>query len=263
LKDHNIKSQSKKSPHPHHRSLASDSISDPNSQKHPTYHLWSHRNTTTNALPQLGPPTILVNNAGTVAGQPLLSLAPSQITATLTTNLHSHFHTLQTFLPALLASPQGGTIVTVASVLGRLGAANLTDYAAAKAGLIALHASLRAELTAEEAPAGSGNVRMVLVTPGQLGTGLFAGVQTPSSFLGPVVEAVELARAVVAVVDAGESGEVSLPLYTGWVWVLEGLPGSLRRVVRWASGVDGAMGGFVGAGGRGGGAAAAAGRKEM
>jgi len=143
-------------------------------------------------------------------------------------------------------------------VLGRLGAANLTDYAAAKAGLIALHASLREELAlaqrsgsgSDGGSAGSQNIRMVLVTPGQLGTGLFAGVESPSSFLGPVVEAVEVARAIVAVVDEGMSGEVSLPLYAGWVWVLDGLPGSLRRVVRWASGVDRAMGGFVGRGGK-------------
>ena len=202
---------------------------------------------------QLGSATILINNAGTVAGLPLLSLHPEQITKTLTTNLHSHFHTLQTFLPSLLAAPSGGTIVTISSVLGKLGAANLTDYAAAKAGLIAMHASLRAELVAKEAPAGSENIRTVLVTPGQLGTSLFAGVKTPSSFLGPVVEAVELAREIVRVVDAGESGEISLPLYAGWVCLLEALPRSLKRVVRWASGVDGAMGGIVGARGSGGG----------
>jgi NAD(P)-dependent dehydrogenase (short-subunit alcohol dehydrogenase family) len=197
---------------------------------------------------QLGPCTILINNAGTVCGLPLLSLTPSQINTTLQTNLHSHFHTLQTFLPSLLASPQGGTIVTIASVLGRLGAAHLTDYAAAKAGLIALHASLRAELMATNAPAGAENVKMVLVTPGQLGTRLFEGVKTPSSFLGPVVEAVELAREIVRVVDEGVSGEVSLPLYAQWVGVLQVLPWSLQRVARWASGVDGAMSGFRGGG---------------
>jgi NAD(P)-dependent dehydrogenase (short-subunit alcohol dehydrogenase family) len=213
---------------------------------------FNHNPLTSPLIPQLGPPTILINNAGTVSGAPLLSLHPSQIQRTLTTNLHSHFHTLQTFLPSLLASPQGGTIVTISSVLGKLGAANLTDYAAAKAGLIAMHNSLRAELASGGCgmPEGRRNIRTVLVTPGQLGTGLFAGVETPSSFLGPVVEAVELAAEIVRVVDAGESGEVSLPLYTGWVWVLEGLPGSLKRVVRWASGVDGAMGGFVGGGGK-------------
>lgn len=85
---------------------------------------------------------------------------------------------------------------------------------------------------------------MVLVTPGQLGTRLFAGVKTPSSFLGPVVEAVELSKEIVRIVDEGVSGEVSLPLYAKWVGVLQVLPWSLQRVARWASGVDGAMEGF-------------------
>lgn len=151
---------------------------------------------------------------------------------------------MQTFLPSLLAAPSGGTVVTVASVLGRLGAANLTDYAAAKAGLIALHASLRAELVSPNAPAGAENIRTVLVTPGQLGTALFAGVQTPSSFLGPVVEAPELAREIVRAIDEGVSGEISLPLYAKWVGILQVLPFSLQRLARWASGVDTAMEGF-------------------
>jgi NAD(P)-dependent dehydrogenase (short-subunit alcohol dehydrogenase family) len=197
---------------------------------------------TNNNCSQLGPCTILINNAGTVSGAPLLSLTPSQINLTLQTNLHSHFHTLQTFLPSLLASPSGGTIVTIASVLGRLGAANLT-------GLIALHASLRAELVSPNALPGSENVRTVLVTPGQLGTNLFAGVQTPSSFLGPVVEAPELAREIVRIVDEGVSGEISLPLYAKWVGVLQVLPFSLQRLARWVSGVDTAMEGFRARGG--------------
>jgi len=179
-----------------------------------------------------------------VSGLPILSLTPHQINTTLQTNLHSHFHTLQSFLPSLLSSPSGGTIVTIASVLGRLGAAHLTDYSAAKAGLIALHASLRAELMSASAPVGAENVRMVLVTPGQLGTRLFEGVKTPSAFLGPVVEAVELSKEIVRIVDEGVSGEISLPLYAKWVGVLQVLPWSLQRVARWASGVDGAMSGF-------------------
>ena len=103
-------------------------------------------------------------------------------------------------------------------------------------------------MKAKNAPRGAENVRMVLVTPGQLGTRLFEGVKTPSSFLGPVVEAVELAREIVRVVDEGVSGEVSLPLYAKWVGVLQVLPWSLQRVARWASGVDGAMSGFRGGG---------------
>ncbi|KAK4999179.1 hypothetical protein LTR66_001749 [Elasticomyces elasticus] len=197
----------------------------------------------------LGTPTILINNAGIVNGKPMLALSPTETERNFRINLLSHFHTIRAFLPAMLRRPNGGTIVTVASVLGRLGAANLSDYTAAKAGLIAMHASLRAELEhlATSVPIeyiGAANVKTVLVAPGQLSTPLFKGVWTPSRFLGPVVESVELARAIVDLVDEGMSGEISMPLYARWVQWLGVLPVGLQRVVRWLSGLDGAMRGF-------------------
>ncbi|KAK0878951.1 hypothetical protein LTR87_007268 [Friedmanniomyces endolithicus] len=197
----------------------------------------------------LGIPTILINNAGIVHGKPLLgpnSLTPSEIARTLRINTLAHFHTLQTFLPGMLASPTGGTVVTISSVLGKLGASHLADYTASKAALIALHASLRAELASPTAPEGAERIRTVLVTPGQLSTTLFAGVQTPSSFLGPVVEVVELATGIVRIVDAGESGEISMPLYARYIEWLQVLPAGLQRVVRKLSGMDRAMEGFRG-----------------
>ncbi|KAK5005813.1 hypothetical protein LTR28_007247, partial [Elasticomyces elasticus] len=84
----------------------------------------------------------------------------------------------------------------------------------------------------------------VLVAPGQLSTPLFAGVRTPSRFLGPVVESVELAREIVELVDEGMSGEISMPLYARWVQWLGVLPVGLQRVIRGLSGLDGAMRGF-------------------
>lgn len=197
------------------------------------------------STPQLGTPTILINNAALpITGTaPLASLSAAHYTPTLTTNLHAAFHTTTTFLPGLLRSPTGGTIVTIASVLGKLGAANLSAYTASKAGLIALHHSLTAELRAPDAAEGSGNVRTLLVTPGQLATGLFADVKVPwyAHFLGPVVEPVELAREIVRRVDVGEGGEVSLPVYAGWIeWVFV-LPAAVQRGVRWVAGIDAAV----------------------
>lgn len=176
------------------------------------------------------------------------SLTPTSYTHTLNTNLLSAFHTTTTFLPCLLSSPSGGgTIITIASVLGKLGAANLTAYTASKAGLIALHTSITQELRSPSAPAGSENIRTILVTPGQLSTGLFADVKVPwyARFLGPVVEPVELAREIVTLVDEGVGGEVSLPVYAGWIeWVFV-LPKGVQRGLRWVAGVDAAMEGVV------------------
>lgn len=181
-------------------------------------------------------------------GQPLLSLSPASIELNFRINLLSHFHTIQTFLPAMLNRPLGGTIVTVSSVLGHLGPANLSDYAAAKAGLTAMHASVRAEIasmaSAVDAPPGAKNVQTILVKPGQLSTRMFDSIETPSSFFGPVIEGHELAKRIVEAVDSGRSGVIAEPLYARYIEWMGVLPYGLQRVARWASGVDRAMQGF-------------------
>lgn len=132
--------------------------------------------------------------------------------------------------------------MTVASVLGKLGAGNLSDYCASKAALIAMHTSLRADLASATAPEGAENIRTILVTPGQLSTQLFAALDTPSNFFGPVVETVELAREIVRMVDSGESGEISMPFYARWIEWSSVLPAGVQRVLRLVSGIDQAMG---------------------
>ena len=190
-------------------------------------------------------PTILINNAGIVNGKPLLNLSASDVQRNFNINLLSHFHTIRTFLPGMLAAETGGTIVTISSVLGKLGASHLADYTAAKAGLVAMHTSLRAELASPTAPEGAEYIRTILVTPGQLSTNLFASVKTPSSFFGPVVEPVELAREIVRMIDSGESGQISIPFYARWIEWMHVLPVSMQKLARKMSGVDAAMEGFT------------------
>ncbi|OBT81619.1 hypothetical protein VE02_09896 [Pseudogymnoascus sp. 03VT05] len=193
---------------------------------------------------ELGTPTILINNAGVVNGGTLLDTSIDRIQHSISVNLLAHFYTLKAFLPGMIRSGHG-TIVTISSVLGTTGAARLTDYSASKAGVTALHTSLSAELG--QYP----NIKTVLVTPGQLSTPLFAGVQTPSGFWAPVVEPVEVAKEIVRVVDGGGSEVLAMPVYARWVGWVNVLPVGVQRVVRWASGVDKGMGGFVGREGKG------------
>jgi short-subunit dehydrogenase len=133
-----------------------------------------------------------------------------------------------------------GTIVTVTSVLGHLGCANLSDYTSSKAALVALHSSLRAELQ-RSTDSSAQNIKTILVLPGQLSTPMFGWVQTPSPFLAPVVEPVEVAKDIVRLIDAGEGGEVAAPVYArliGWWHVL---PPGVQQLVRTWSGVDAAV----------------------
>ncbi|CEI65259.1 hypothetical protein FVEN_g6309 [Fusarium venenatum] len=189
----------------------------------------------------LGTPTVLINNAAIVIGKTLLDLSMDEIDKSLTTNLLGPFYCLKTFLPAIIRGGNCGTIVNVSSVIGTVGAAQLTDYAAAKAGLTALHRSLTAELR-ESHP----EIRTVLVTPGQVSTPLFYGVQTPNSFIAPVVEPVDVTKEIVAAIDSGKGATVAMPLYARWVDWLNVLPVGVQTIARWVAGVDRGMKTFVG-----------------
>ncbi|KAL2882339.1 hypothetical protein SGCOL_002077 [Colletotrichum sp. CLE4] len=190
---------------------------------------------------QLGTPTVLINNAAIVKGKSLLDLEFEEIEKSITTNLTAHFYTLKTFLPPMIRGGNGGTIVTMSSVLGHLGAASLTDYTAAKAGVTALHKSLTAELAASHP-----EIRTILVEPGQLSTPLFYGVQTPHSFVAPVVEPVDVCKEVIAAIDAGKSAHVAMPLYARWIHWYNVLPVAVQQIARKVARVDTSMQTFIG-----------------
>lgn len=184
---------------------------------------------------------MLVNNAAVVVGKSFLNLTLDDIDSSLGTNLLGPMYCLKAFLPALIRSGRGGTIVNVSSVIGHLGAAQLADYAAAKAGLSALHRSLAAELRQSHP-----ELRTVLVTPGQLSTPLFYGVETPSAFLAPVVEPVDVAKEIIAAIDAGTGAVTAMPLYARWVDWYAVLPEAVQLLARRLSGIDRSMSTFVG-----------------
>ncbi|RCI11930.1 hypothetical protein L249_4231 [Ophiocordyceps polyrhachis-furcata BCC 54312] len=189
----------------------------------------------------LGTPTVLINNAAIVVGKPFLDLSLDDIDASVATNLLGPMYCLKAFLPAMIRGGRGGTIVHISSVIGHLGAAQLADYAAAKAGITALHRSLSAELR-DSNP----DIRTVLVTPGQITTPLFYGVQTPNSFLAPVVEPVDVAKEIIAAIDSGSGLTTGMPFYARWIDWYNVLPVGLQLVARKLSGIDRGMKTFVG-----------------
>lgn len=188
---------------------------------------------------KLGTPTILINNAAIVNGKPLMDLSLDEIEQNFRVNLLSHFITLKTFLPGMIRAGHG-TIVTMSSVLGQLGAAHLSDYTASKAGITAMHKSLAAELKSTP------DIKTILVSPGQMSTPLFNGVETPSSFFGPVLEPVDVAREVIAAIDGGSSENLAMPFYARWIDWMNVAPVGVQAILRRISGVDRAMSGFVG-----------------
>ncbi|KAJ5582151.1 Short-chain dehydrogenase/reductase SDR [Penicillium sp. DV-2018c] len=187
-------------------------------------------------LRELGTPTIVINCAAArIHGLSLLDLPADAFEKTIRTNLIAAFHLYQVFLPGIIATETGGTLVTVSSVLGQLAAAGLSDYAASKAGLSALHRTIEAETRVYP------SIKTLLVEVGQMSTPLFDWVRAPNRFFAPVLEPVDVAREMVAVIDNGRGGVIRLPLYATFVNWYAVLPAAVQRIARYLSGIDRAV----------------------
>ena len=86
---------------------------------------------------------ILVNNAGILHDRTLSKMTDAEWESVLRVNLTGAFHCLQQVLPLLRA---GGRIVNIASVSGQMGFFGQANYAASKAGVIALTKTAAREL---------------------------------------------------------------------------------------------------------------------
>lgn len=88
---------------------------------------------------------VLVNNAGLHSDSLLAQMAPEAWSDVLATNLDGTFHGCQTVLPTMI-SQRHGRIVNIASLSALAAPAGQTNYAAAKAGVVALTQSLAKEV---------------------------------------------------------------------------------------------------------------------
>jgi 3-oxoacyl-[acyl-carrier protein] reductase len=88
---------------------------------------------------------VLVNNAGRHADGLLATLPAEAWDSVLAANLDGAFHGCQAVLPTMI-SQRAGRIVNVASLSALLAPAGQANYAAAKAGLVALTQSLAKEV---------------------------------------------------------------------------------------------------------------------
>jgi 3-oxoacyl-[acyl-carrier protein] reductase len=109
-------------------------------------------------LKEFGTIDICVNNAGISKDNLLLRLTPDQWNEVIQVNLNSVFYmTKQVIRPMMKA--KSGTIINMSSVIGEMGNAGQSSYAASKAGVIGFTKSVAKEL-------GSRNVRCNAIAPG-------------------------------------------------------------------------------------------------
>ena len=88
---------------------------------------------------------VLINNAGIHEDGLLAMLPPSAWQRVLSTNLDGTFHGCQAVLPTMIAQ-RNGRIINMASLSALMAPAGQTNYAAAKAGVVALSQSLAKEV---------------------------------------------------------------------------------------------------------------------
>ena len=108
---------------------------------------------------ELGPISILVNNAGIAIDEPALEVEEADWTSVIDTNLTGAWRMTQETARHMVRLGHGGSIVNVASILGLVGGKEVGAYAAAKAGLVNLTRAMAVDLAPH-------HIRVNAIAPG-------------------------------------------------------------------------------------------------
>ena len=111
---------------------------------------------------QFGDVLVLVNNAGITRDNLLMRMKDEEWDDIMSTNLKSVYRLSKLVMRAMMKA-RNGRIINITSVVGSMGNAGQTNYAAAKAGMIGFSKSLAREI-------GSRNITVNCVAPGFIET---------------------------------------------------------------------------------------------
>lgn len=113
---------------------------------------------------EFGSIDVLVNNAGITKDGLMLRMTEAQWDAVIGVNLKSAFNFIHACVPVMMRQ-RGGSIINMASVVGVHGNAGQANYAASKAGMIALAKSVAQEM-------GPKGIRANAIAPGFIDTAM-------------------------------------------------------------------------------------------
>ena len=125
------------------------------------------------ACGHFGPPSILINNAGVGAWGEITELTEADWDRAHAINLKGAFLCTREALPPMRSRKDGGWIINIASVAGKVGFAGSSAYCSSKFGLIGFTESL----AREEAQNG---IRATAICPGYVDTPLVADADVPA-----------------------------------------------------------------------------------
>jgi 3-oxoacyl-[acyl-carrier protein] reductase len=109
-----------------------------------------------------GAPVVLVNNAGITRDNILMRMKDDEWDDVIDTNLSAVFRLTKAFIKGMTKA-RWGRVINISSVVGSMGNAGQSNYAATKAGLMGFSRSLAREL-------GSRNITVNVVAPGFIDT---------------------------------------------------------------------------------------------
>jgi short-subunit dehydrogenase len=125
----------------------------------------------TNALDEIGPIDVLINNAGIMYLGITEAFSIDQAREQMETNYYGAIRTIQAVLPGMRAT-KSGLIINTSSIVGRVSPPFFGTYSATKHAIEAYSQALRYEVS----PFG---VDVALVEPGPFGTGLLGAGKGP------------------------------------------------------------------------------------
>ena len=136
------------------------------------------------AVEAFGKVDILINNAGITKDTLMVRMSEQDWDAVISVNLKGTFLFTKAMARPMMKQ-RSGTIVNIASIIGLIGNAGQCNYAASKAGVIALTKSAARELA-------SRNVRVNAVAPGFIQTRMTDAL--PENVRGKMLDAIPLGR---------------------------------------------------------------------
>jgi short-subunit dehydrogenase len=166
---------------------------------------------------QLGPPDILVANAGIGAYGPFADVDPAFLEHLLRVNVLGTMLAIRSVVPGMIERRRGH-IVTVSSIAGRFGSPFEAAYSATKFAQIGLSEALAVELS----PYGVG---VSIVIPGVVDTDFFAARGHLYDRDRPKpIPAADVAKAIVRVVETGKHEQFVPAWFAPTVLVRHALP---------------------------------------
>ena len=170
-------------------------------------------------IADLGSIHVLVNNAGIAPGRWITESTYEEMKKTVDVNLLGLMWMTREVLPDMIANNHGH-IVNISSAMGLVAVPKMSAYAATKFGVIGYSDALRMELKKQ----GNTGVKVTVVCPSGIDTGMFPGYKSP--LLSPMLRPEDVARRVVKAVERDKT-YLKLPLAVNFIPFIKGLPANL------------------------------------